>query len=56
MSVESVAQVIRGENFLKAPVFVDMTTPQDCPRRVVVKQHRRKECGQESFYMLTIHS
>ena len=56
MSVESIVQVVRGNDIRNTSVFADMATPQECPCCIVVKQHGRKECGQDEFYLLTIHS
>ena len=56
MSVKFVVQVMRREDLLMAPMFVDMTTSQDCPSRAVINQHRYKERGKDSFNMLTFHN
>ena len=55
LAVESVVQRTRRENLLKTPMSLDIATPQDCPSRIVEKQHRRNGCGQASFYMPASH-
>ena len=56
LAVESVLQYTRRENLLKTAMSLDIATPQDCPSRIVEKQHRRNRCGQASFYMPASHS